>query len=86
MYLSSHFKTIELGGLLLKFHAMISVRNLVNLLDCSVWTMRCTTLLWHDILRPFMREFSHVERRWGHVSLPLFGRGGDCVVACPSFM
>jgi hypothetical protein len=86
VHLSSHSRIIKLGGLLLKFHALISVRNLVNLLACSVWAMRCITMLWHDILRPFMRGFSHVERRWGHASLSLMLGGGCYAVDCPSFM
>ena len=56
-----------------KFHVLISVKNHVNLLAYSDWAMRCIALLWRDILRPFMCWFSHVDRRWGHMSLSLLG-------------
>ena len=46
-------------------------KNHVNLLAYSDWAMRCIALLWCDILRPFMCSCSHVDRRWGHMSLSL---------------
>jgi hypothetical protein len=57
------------GGAFAWVHALISVKNRVNLLACNVWTIRCTTLLYMDILRPSRCWLSHVDRRWGHVSL-----------------
>ena len=39
------------------------------LLACSVCVIRCTALLWRAILSPFRNGCSHVESRWGHVSL-----------------
>ena len=60
-----------MGGLLLRLLALVSVRNHVHLLACSVWVMRCIALLWRAILRPFICGFSHVDRRCGHVSLSL---------------
>lgn len=44
VHLSSHFEVVESGGLLLKFHVLISVKNLMNLLACSDWATRCITL------------------------------------------
>ena len=41
------------------------------LLACSVWVMRCTALLWRAILRPFRYGCSHIDSKWGHVSLSL---------------
>lgn len=57
VHLSGHSKSVESGGLLLKFLALISVKNWLNLLAGSVWTMRCTTLLWRDIPRSLMCGF-----------------------------
>ena len=37
------------------------------------WTGNLSVFSWHDIQRPFMCWFSHVHRRWGHVSLALLG-------------
>ena len=42
---------------------------MVCLLAGSVWVMRCTALLWRAILRPFRYGCSHIDNRWGHVSL-----------------
>ena len=39
---------------------------------CNVWAIRCTALLCLAILRPFRYRCSHVDKRWGHVSLSLF--------------
>ena len=52
VHLRSHFGTIESSGLLLKLPTSVSVKNQVDFLAYSVWVMRCTALLWHDILRP----------------------------------
>lgn len=41
---------VELGDLLLKLFALISVHIWVNLLVYSVCAMSCTVLLWHDTL------------------------------------
>ena len=73
VHLSSHFGTIESSGLLLKLHAWVCVKISVDLLACGIWAMRCIAMLWRDIRKPFMCGFSHVERRCGHVSLPLLG-------------
>ena len=70
MHLSSKCKIVSRSGvLLLIFHALVSVKNLVYLLAWSVWVMKCTVLLCRAILRPFRDGFSHVERRCGHVCL-----------------
>ena len=69
VHLNSHSGIVDMGGLLLKF----LTSNHMNLLVCSVWAMGCTTLLWHDIMRPFINWFSHVDRKWGHVFLALLG-------------
>ena len=45
-----HFGILELGGVLSWV--------LVNLLACSVWVMRCTTLLSLAIWRPLRRRYS----------------------------
>jgi hypothetical protein len=59
------------------------VKNSVDLLACGVWAMRCIALLWRDILKPFMCGFSHVERRCGHVSLPIIrAQGAIGVLVC----
>ena len=75
MHLRSRSGIVESGGLLLRLHALVSVKNWVHLLACSVWAMRCTSLLWCAIVRPFMRGFSHVDRICGHVSLSLLWHG-----------
>ena len=54
VHLRSHSGIVELGGLLLKLLALVNVKNMVDLLACSVWVTRCTALLWRDILRPSM--------------------------------
>ena len=69
VHLSSCFGIVESDGFLSNFLPFINVKNHVDLLASSVWAMRCTALLWPDILRPLMCWFSHVDRRWGHVSL-----------------
>ena len=71
VHLRSHYGIVCLGGLLLRFHALVSAKNLVCLLACNVWVMRCTALLCLAILRPFKYGCSHVDKRWGHVSLSL---------------
>ena len=68
MHLSSQFGIVWLGILLLIFLALASLKNLVFLLAWSVWVMRCIALSCRATLRPFRYEFSHVERRCGHVS------------------
>lgn len=70
---SSHYGMVELGGLLFKFHGLISVEDHVTLLACSVRAMRCIILLRHDMMRPFVYSFSHVDRKWSHMSLALLG-------------
>jgi hypothetical protein len=56
-------------GRLLRWPALTMVRNLVFLLACRVWVIRCTTLLCLAILSPFKHGCSHAESKWGHVSL-----------------
>ena len=56
--------------------ALVSVLNLVFLLVCNVWVMRCTALLCLAILSPLRYGCLHVDRRWGHVSLSFL---------CPQF-
>ena len=71
VHLRSHSGIVYSGGLLLRCPALVNVKNRVYLLACNVWVMRCTTLLWLVILRPFKYRCPHVDRRWGHVSLSL---------------
>ena len=51
--------------------AWINIKNLVDLLACSVWAIRLATLLCRVIHNPVMCCFAHVQRRWGHVSLSM---------------
>lgn len=53
MHLRSQSGSVCSGGLLLKLHALAIVKSRVFLLACSVWVMRCTTLLCRAIRRPF---------------------------------
>lgn len=62
--LHSHSDIVDMSGLLLKFLTLISVKDGVHLLVCSAWAMRCNTMLWHGILRPFIIWLSHVDRKW----------------------
>ena len=50
---------------------MINMQNWIFLLACNVWVMRCVALLCLAIRRPFKYRCSHVDSRWGHVSLSL---------------
>ena len=54
VHMSSHSGIVESGGLLLQCPTLISMKNWVNLLACSVWAMRRTTLLWCDSPRFLM--------------------------------
>ena len=71
MHLRSQSEIVCSGGLLLRLLALVSVKNRVFLLACNVWAMRCTALLCCAFVRPFTYGFSHVDKRWGHVSLSL---------------
>ena len=71
VHLKSHYGIVCSCGWLLRLHALVRVKSHVFLLACSVWVMRCTALLCLVILRHFRYEFSHIDRRWGHVSLSL---------------
>jgi hypothetical protein len=51
---------------------LTSVKNLVLLLACNVWVIMWTALLCLAILRPFKYGCSHVDSRWGQVSLSFF--------------
>ena len=42
----SHSKIVGFGGLLLRLPALVNVKNLVFLLACNVWAVRCTTFLY----------------------------------------
>jgi hypothetical protein len=53
VHCSSHFGIVCSCGWLLLWPALIRVRNLVFLFACSVWEIRCTTLLCLAILSPF---------------------------------
>ena len=53
-------------------HALLSVWNILCLLDWSVWTIWWTTLLWRAMHSLFMCWFLHVANRCGHVSISLF--------------
>ena len=53
VHLRSHSGIVYSSGLLLRLHALVSVKNPVFLLACSVWVMRCTALLCHASMRPF---------------------------------
>ena len=61
--------TVLSCGWLLRVPALVSVKNFVFLLACSVWVIRWTALLCRAILSPLRYGCSHVDRRWGHVSL-----------------
>ena len=54
---------------MLRLPTLVNVKNRVFLLACSVWVMRCTPLLCRAILRPFKYGCSHIDSKWGHVSL-----------------
>jgi hypothetical protein len=71
VHLRSQSRIVCSGGLLLRLPALVNVKNRVVLLACSVWVMRCTTLLSRAILRPFKYGFLHVDKRWGHVAMSL---------------
>ena len=45
VHFSIHYGIVESSGALLWYLALIKVKNLVNLLVCSVWEIRCITLL-----------------------------------------
>ena len=49
----SQFGTVCSCVRLLCWPALVMVRNLVFLLACNVWVIRCTALLCLAILRPF---------------------------------
>jgi hypothetical protein len=65
---SSHSGIVCSCGWLLKWPAFVSVKNLVFLLACNVWVMRCSALLCRAILSPLRNGCSHVDSKWGHVS------------------
>ena len=65
-----------------RLHALVNVKNWMFLLACSVWVMRCTALLCRAILRPFTFGFSHVDRRWGHVSIVVIAQCAVGVLMC----
>ena len=71
VHLRSQSGIVWLGGLLLNLRALVSVKNRVFLLACSIWVMRCTALLCRAILRPFINGVLHIDRRCGHVSMLL---------------
>ena len=71
VHLRSHSGIVCTGGLLLRWHVLVNVKNRVFLLACMVWVMRCIALLCLAILSPFKYGCSHVDRKWGHVSLLL---------------
>ena len=65
VHLRTHSGFVCSGGLLLKVHALVNVKNLVFLLACSVWVMRCTALLCCAILVPFRYGCSQFDNRFG---------------------
>jgi hypothetical protein len=68
-HLISHLGIVCSGIALLNVPAFVGVKNRVFLLAWSVWVTRCTALLCLAILSPFRYGCSHVDKRWGHVSL-----------------
>ena len=72
VHVRSHSGTVWSGGWLLMVPALASVKNLVFLLACNVWVIIWTALLCLAILRLFKYGCSHVDSRWGHVSLSFF--------------
>ena len=72
VHLMSQFGIACSGGLLLRLPALVSVKNPVFMLACNDWVMRCIALLCHVILKPFRYGCSHVDSKWGHVSLSLW--------------
>ena len=71
MHLRNHSGIVCSSGLLSRLFALVTKKNLVLLLACDVWVIRCTALLCRAILRPFKYGCSHVDNRCGHVSLSL---------------
>ena len=66
MRLRSHSGIVGFGGLLLRLLALVSVKNLVFLLACNGWGVRCIALLCCTILRPFKYRCSHGSiHNWG---------------------
>ena len=55
-------------GWSLRWLALVKVKKLVFLFDCSVLDMRWTALLCLAILSPLSNGCSHVDNMWGHVS------------------
>ena len=49
MHLKNQSRSVESGGLLLKLPSLVSMKKHVDLLACSVWTMRCTSYTKYDI-------------------------------------
>ena len=64
VHLRDHSNIVCSGGWFLRLAALVSVKNLVCLLACSVWVMRWSALLCLAILRPFKYGYSHVDKRW----------------------
>ena len=71
VHLRSQSRIVCLGGLLLRLHALVNVKDWVFILACNAWVMRCIALLCRAILKPFKYGFLHVDNKWGHVSLSL---------------
>ena len=64
MHCSSQSGTVCSCRQLLRWPALIMVRNLVFLLACSVWVIRCIALLCLAILSPVRYVCSHVDNKW----------------------
>ena len=71
VHLRSHYGIVWFGGWLIRLQALVKVKNWVFSLAYSVWVMRWTALLCLAIHCPFKYGCSHVDNRWGHVSLSL---------------
>lgn len=80
----SHVGTMMAWGWAAWLPALIRVKNLVCLLDCSVSAIWWTALLWHAMYNPFMYLLEHVECRCDQVSIMLFEHrvqfGFGCII------
>jgi hypothetical protein len=65
LHLKSRSWIVCSGGLFLRLHALVNVKNRMFLLVCSVWVMRCIALLCRAIFRPLKYGCLHIDRSWG---------------------
>ena len=82
MHANSHSGTVVSCGWLLICPALAFVRNRVCLLACNVCVINCTALLCLAIRRPFRYGCSHVDSKWGHVSLSFLWQSVQLGLGC----